>query len=380
VINCATIGPEATVDVAELVQARGASFLDAPFTGSKGAAEKSQLVYYVGGDEAVFQAARPVLEATSRAIVRCGRVGDAATLKIATNLISAATTQTLAEALALVQAAGIPAESLAAAIEHNACKSGVIELKLPKMISGDYGPHFSAKHMFKDVQLGIHLANLHQLELPVVTVTGGVLYGALCEGWGDLDFSSVYRIYGDAAKAREPQPALPAAGATAAPPENGAPVVVEAQWVEEKPPNAAEASEGSEASGKASEAEESKEPEKANAARASASAAPSLPIPAFGAQAGGILPPGVAADDSEIDLRQVFKRAVPGGVAVSDAPPAPAPEQPQTAKPAASDEKPAAAAAPTGEAPTGAKSEADERPPGLFTRLFGKREPSTRRG
>ena len=54
IINCSTIGPEATVEIAQLVQATGANFLDAPFTGSKGAAEKSQLVYYVGGEEDVF--------------------------------------------------------------------------------------------------------------------------------------------------------------------------------------------------------------------------------------------------------------------------------------------------------------------------------------
>jgi len=210
IINCATIGPEATVDIAQIVQGRGGAFLDAPFTGSKGAAEKSQLCYYVGGDEDVFIRAKPVLEATSKAIVRCGRVGDAATLKVATNLITAVTTQTLAEALAITRGAGIAPEALAAALEHNACKSGVVELKLPKMVNGDYEPHFSVKHMFKDVQLGIHIANQQKLEIPLTTVVGGVLYGALCNGWGDLDFSSVYRVYSELDKPEE-APALPAA-------------------------------------------------------------------------------------------------------------------------------------------------------------------------
>ena len=58
--------------------------------------------------------ARAVLEATSRAIVRCGRVGDAATLKVATNLLTAVTTQTLAEALAIVRGVGISPEAFAA--------------------------------------------------------------------------------------------------------------------------------------------------------------------------------------------------------------------------------------------------------------------------
>ena len=145
VICSATIGPEATLEAARLVQERGAAFLDAPFTGSRGAAERAQLVYYVGGDEAVYARAKPVLEATSKAIVRCGKIGDAATLKVVTNLITAVSVQTLAEALAITRRSGIGPDVFAAALEHNACRSGAIELKLPKMVTGDYEPHFARK-------------------------------------------------------------------------------------------------------------------------------------------------------------------------------------------------------------------------------------------
>jgi len=195
VICNATVGPEAVIEAAKFVQARGASFLDAPFTGSKVAAEKRQLVYYIGGDDAVFQRAKPVLEATSKATVRIGEIGHASTVKVVTNMISAVTVQTLAEGLAIVQRAGLNPEVLAAAIEQNACRSGVVELKLPKMAAGDYEPHFSLKHMFKDVQLGIHMANTLDLEIPVTTVTAGVMYGALNRGWADLDFSALYKVY-----------------------------------------------------------------------------------------------------------------------------------------------------------------------------------------
>ena len=196
VIICnATVGPEATIEAARVVEEKGAHFLDAPFTGSKGAAEKRALVYYIGGDEATFLRARPVLEATSKAIVRIGGVGHAATLKVVTNMIAAVSIQTLGEALAIVQKAGLDPEVLAAALEQNACRSGTMDMKLPKMIAGDYDAHFSLKHMFKDVQLGIHIANALDIEIPATTVTAGVMYGALNQGWGDLDFSSLYKIY-----------------------------------------------------------------------------------------------------------------------------------------------------------------------------------------
>jgi len=75
-------------------------------------------------------------------------------------------------------------------------------------VRGDFEPHFSLKHMFKDVQLGIHMANSFDLEVPVTTVTAGVMYGALNNGWADLDFSSVFRIYSDA-QVEAKEPALP---------------------------------------------------------------------------------------------------------------------------------------------------------------------------
>ncbi len=209
IICSATIGPEATLEAAKLVEERGARFLDAPFTGSKLAAERSQLVYYVGGDEATYLRARPILEASSKAIVRAGAIGDAALLKVVTNQIAAVSIQVLAEALAIVRKAGLPAEALAAALEQNGCRSGTMDLKLPKMIAGDYEPHFSLKHMFKDVQLGVHLANALDLDTPTSAVTAGVLFGAIKRGWGDLDFASIYKLYEEPGAEQEALPASP---------------------------------------------------------------------------------------------------------------------------------------------------------------------------
>ncbi len=195
IICSATIGREATAQAAKMVEKSGARFLDAPFTGSKAAAEKRQLVYYVGGDEPTFLRVKPMLEATSKAIVPVGKICDAAVIKVVTNMIAAVSIQALSEALAIVRKAGLEPEVLAAALEHNACRSGTIEIKLPKMISGDFEPHFSLKHMFKDVQLGVQMAAEVGVESPAATVTAGVMYGAINHGWADLDFASIFKIY-----------------------------------------------------------------------------------------------------------------------------------------------------------------------------------------
>ncbi len=196
VIICnATIGPEAVLEAARLVQGSGAKFLDAPFTGSKAAAENRQLVYYIGGDDEVFRRAEPMLKASSKEIVKIGKIGDAATVKIATNMLAAVTVQTLSEAIAIVKKSGISAEVFADAMEHHGARSGLIDMKLNKIIHRDFEPHFSLKHMFKDVQIGIHIANALEIDIPATTATAGVMFGGLNRGWADLDFAAIAKIY-----------------------------------------------------------------------------------------------------------------------------------------------------------------------------------------
>ena len=201
ILSHGTIGVEGTAEAAKRVRACGAEFLDAPFTGSKGAAEKGQLVYYIGGPESALTRVRPILEASGKAILYIGDVGQAAVVKIATNLISAATVQVLAEAMALTVKAGVPASALAQAIEQNAMRSGVTDLKLPKMIGNDYEPHFSLKHMFKDVQLGVQLANQMGLDLPATTTVAGTLNNGVRRGWGDLDYAALAKQFTDGTSA-----------------------------------------------------------------------------------------------------------------------------------------------------------------------------------
>ncbi len=152
-----TVAPHTMRAAAEIVQRRGAQFLDAPFTGSKLAAEKGELVYYIGGDDAAFQRARPVLEASSKEIIEIGEIGQATTIKIATNMVTAATVQVAAEALALVEVRGWRRINLLAAMQGNASNSATLAMKLPKMIAGDFDTHFSVKHMLKDVQIASRL-------------------------------------------------------------------------------------------------------------------------------------------------------------------------------------------------------------------------------
>jgi 3-hydroxyisobutyrate dehydrogenase-like beta-hydroxyacid dehydrogenase len=84
-----TVAPHSMRAAAEIVERRGARFIEAPFTGSKLGAEKGELIYYVAGDEIALREARPILEASSKEIVEIGRIGQATVIKIATNILTA---------------------------------------------------------------------------------------------------------------------------------------------------------------------------------------------------------------------------------------------------------------------------------------------------
>jgi 3-hydroxyisobutyrate dehydrogenase-like beta-hydroxyacid dehydrogenase len=196
VLAHSTVAPDSMRAAAEIVERRKARFVEAPFTGSKTAAEKGELVYYVCGDDVALHEARPILEASSKEIIEIGTtIGHASAIKIATNMITAASVQAAAEALALVQALGLPLEKFVEAMRSNASHSTTLALKLPKILSRDFEPHFSVKHMLKDIQIANQIGLSNYLDLGVTAAARDQLLEQMHWGHGDDDYSVVARKY-----------------------------------------------------------------------------------------------------------------------------------------------------------------------------------------
>lgn len=189
VINHATVSREATLAAAAFCDELGVDFLDAPFTGSKMAAQNGKLVYYVGGPAPLLARARRVLEASSTKILPMGEVGDATVVKITTNLVSAAIVKAVQEAAAITQGCGVAVPRLLEALEANANFSPVIGMKLPAMMAGDFEPHFSLKNMLKDAEFAQMLAKQVGVSASVLDATAAAMRAKLDEGKGELDFS-----------------------------------------------------------------------------------------------------------------------------------------------------------------------------------------------
>ena len=192
VISNATVAPDTVRALAAEVAATGAGFLDAPFTGSRDAAAQGQITYYIGGDTDVLERARPVLAASAKAILPMGAVGQASAVKLATNIMAAAAAVSLAEAIHLLRANGVDPKVLVQALENNAARSGVVDLKLPCMLDNDYAPRFSVRNMRKDLRLARQTGGEGGLAL---TETMLRLYEAACQaGFGEEDFAAVAKV------------------------------------------------------------------------------------------------------------------------------------------------------------------------------------------
>ena len=196
VLAHSTVAPESMRAAAEIVERRKAQFVEAPFTGSKTAAEKGELVYYVSGEDAALREARPILEASSKEVIEIGAtIGQASAIKIATNMITAASVQAAAEALALIQALGLPLEKFVEAMRSNASNSTTLAMKLSKILSRDFEPHFSVKHMLKDMQIANQIGLSNYLDLGVTAAARDQLLEQMHWGHGDDDYSVVARKY-----------------------------------------------------------------------------------------------------------------------------------------------------------------------------------------
>lgn len=166
VIQSTTIDPASSERFQALVEARGARYLEAPFTGSKPAAEQRKTVYYLGGPPDLVEEVAPLLKLVSEIrLVIAVEPRKAAALKLSMNLNLAVMLEGLCEALTLARRAGISDDIFFAALAGNAGYSPFAKLKEPKLRAGDYSPQFSVKHMHKDMRLASATAGAGRLPL-----------------------------------------------------------------------------------------------------------------------------------------------------------------------------------------------------------------------
>ena len=193
-IDMGSIAPEMSRSIAERAAARGVSMLDAPVTGNPNVARAGKLGIMVGGDAAVLDRVRPVLEALSAVIVHAGPSGAGSTLKLVNNLILGVAIEVVAEALVLARKAGIDPDCVRQITSVGGARTGAMETRGARMIAGDFSPHFSADNMHKDLSTALHLADSLGAKAPVGAAALEILRVAREQGRGTMDSAVVYEV------------------------------------------------------------------------------------------------------------------------------------------------------------------------------------------
>ncbi|MFJ9420468.1 NAD(P)-binding domain-containing protein, partial [Streptomyces sp. NPDC101227] len=106
-IDMSSITPQTSIDLAKAAADKGIRVLDAPVSGGEAGAIEAVLSIMVGGDQADFDTARPILEALGKTIVLCGPHGSGQTVKAANQLIVAINIQACAEAVVFLEKSGV---------------------------------------------------------------------------------------------------------------------------------------------------------------------------------------------------------------------------------------------------------------------------------
>ena len=194
IADSSTISAAATRKFAERVRAKGASYVDAPVTGSKIGAAEGKLVFIVGGDEQTIQKLDPLFAVMGKAIIHMGENGMGQTAKIGMNLMIAMMYEGFAEALVLTSKLGLKPELLLQLVEKSMVRSGVTDYKAPFVLKRDFTPNFPLRLMHKDIKLVLDAAQENRVKLPGLETVEEVYDIAEEEGMNDLDYAATLEL------------------------------------------------------------------------------------------------------------------------------------------------------------------------------------------
>ena len=198
VVDFSSITAETTRDLAAQAQARGAYWIDAPVSGGVIGAERGTLVIFAGGDAAAIDKLSDFFAPLSQRVSHMGGSGAGQVTKLCNQLIVAANSTLIAEAVALAQRAGVDAAQLAPALAGGFADSIPLQLLAPRMASQCFEPvQWKVQTLNKDLSNALHLAQSLGLQIPVAARALQQLQQQADRGQAAADLSSLIQLYAD---------------------------------------------------------------------------------------------------------------------------------------------------------------------------------------
>jgi glyoxylate/succinic semialdehyde reductase len=193
-IDCSTVNPSFSKLMAIEAASRKVRFLDAPVGGSKGPAEQGQLLFFVGGDKADVDVAKPLLECMGKAVFHVGGHGMGSAMKMVNNILLGEAMVAFAEALAFGESLGLTKQTLFDTLASSPVMAPFLNFKRQKLEKGDYSVEFPLQWMHKDLHLAAETAYETGAALPCANVAKEIFTLAMREGLGEEDLIAVYKV------------------------------------------------------------------------------------------------------------------------------------------------------------------------------------------
>ena len=170
VIDCSTISPQATQEIATQLAQGGVFMLDAPVSGGSEGAAKGTLSIMVGGDTAQFERALPVFHAMGKTVTHVGGNGAGQTVKLVNQVLVVGNCLAMCEALMFAEAGGVDLQKTYDAISQGAAGSWMFTNRAPQIIHRDWRPGFTIDLQQKDLRLVLAAADRFGVPLPATSL------------------------------------------------------------------------------------------------------------------------------------------------------------------------------------------------------------------
>jgi 3-hydroxyisobutyrate dehydrogenase len=194
VMDCSTVGAQTARDMQGHLAALGVGFLDCPVSGGVEGARNATLAIMVGGEEGVFERARPILEKLGKTVTYFGASGLGQAAKATNQIMCAGIIQAVGEAMAFAHAEGLPLDRLIDTLGKGAGSSWYFVNRAPFMAHESFPAGFRVRLHDKDLRICRAMAAKRGAVLPVVESTLQAYEELIARGFGDEDISAIYRL------------------------------------------------------------------------------------------------------------------------------------------------------------------------------------------
>jgi 2-hydroxy-3-oxopropionate reductase len=193
-VDNSTIQPAVARSIAARLAEAGVLALDAPVSGGDIGARNGTLAIMVGGTAEALAQVRPIFQAMGKTITHVGDAGAGQIAKAANQIMVAAQMVAMGELLIFAQKAGADPRKVVEAIKAGAAQCWTLDVKPPRLFSGNRTPGFKARMQAKDMNIVLETARQYDIPLPSAALDAQLFNEMVQSGLGDLDNSAVLNL------------------------------------------------------------------------------------------------------------------------------------------------------------------------------------------